>query len=488
MNELLVLYMSLENLQESISLKEEEEFIKDFLNLWGTIRLMMESVEHKYKTWRNWGNLAEKIFQDTTLPFYEKWKHIDHIRYVESYATSYFSILFHMDGMSILIPRKLILHEANITEGEVFEMLQTKPTLSQFRKVISHLTKDYNFPLRKTDVKILQKLSNPRFSKSLDKFPKMRELAYGTRQDVRTVSSRLDFLIESEILSIFYSVDMAKIGYQTAIFLHDTKLPDISVEIRDYVFYDFPSPSLQKFVAVVQYPYTDSEIISNLESSFKTSSGAFTIAAKQFRNWNLAGLTPKPEERWKLRPPLLQPGGSWLRDLIVGNIGFEYNLDPEYDYYQLSLQEAELLGYISQYSTMDDISLEKQLKRSRKSINVDWRNLLRNKIINRFPTFYNIGLGSWVYFYISKIPSNRFRSLLQHFKFFPFTNIFYNEKKGTMTGLVIIPLEWTSLLLYSFASMYSELPGVDISYYIGPDVLVRWSTNIQKTFDWKRFE
>ncbi len=484
----MVVFMSLENLDELISLKEEGEFIKDFLNIWDIIRAMMKSEEHKYKTWRNWGSLAEKLLHETTLPFYKKWKHLEYIHYVESYIISYSSILFHMDGMSLLIPRKLILHEANVAEGEVYELLQTEPTLLQFRKVISHLTRDYNYALRKTDVKILQKLSNPRFSKSLDKFPKMRELAYGTRQDVRTVSSRLDFLNESEILGMFYSVDMGKIGYQTAIFLHDIKVPEIPAEVRDYVFYDFPAPTLQKYVAVVQYPYTDSEIISHLESSFQTSSGAFTIVTKQFRNWNLAGLTPKPEERWKLRPPLLQPGGSWLRDLIVGNIGFEYNLDPEYDYYQLSLQEAELLGYISQYSTMDDASLEKQLKRSRKSINVDWKNLLRNGIINRFPTFTNIGLGSWVYFFISNIPNKRFRSLLQHFKFFPFTNVFYNEKKGTMVGMVIIPLEWTNSLLYRFASMYSELLGVDMSYYIGPDILVRWSTNIQKTFDWKRFE
>ncbi|PWI47739.1 hypothetical protein CEE45_10175 [Candidatus Heimdallarchaeota archaeon B3_Heim] len=484
----MVFGMVLKDSAESINLQQEKAFIGDFLNIWSNIRVLMHSEQHKYQLWRNWGDLAEKIFLEFTLPFYQKWKHLDYIQFVESYATRFHSVLFHMDGINVLIPRKLIIYEANTREGEIYEQLQNKPSLENFRKVIFQLTRDYNFSLRKTDVKIIQKLANPNFSKSLDKFPKLKELAYGTRQDVRTVTSRLDFLLECSLLSMFYSLDMAKIGYQTVVFLHETTLQEIPEEVLEYVFYNFPAPPLQKHVAVVQYPYANSEIISSLESTFGISPGAFTIPTKQYRNWNLAGLTAKPEERWKLRPPLLRPGGSWKRELIVGNIGFEYNLDPDYDYYQVSRQEAELLGYIYQYSTMDYKALETQLKRSRKSINVDWTNLLRNKIINRFPTFSHIGLGSWVYFLIYDLPSDDVQRILQHFKFFPFSNVFYNDKKGLMVGIVNIPLSWTHTLLYRFASLYTEVPGVKISYYIGPDVIVRWSMNIRKTFDWKRFD
>ena len=480
--------MSLKIPAELTNLQEERHFIEDFLIIWDKIRDFIRSKDTKFHLWQNWGKLAEKMYIDYTLPFYEKWKHLDHLRYVESYATKYSSLLLHMDGRNILIPRKLILHEANTPEGEVYEQLQKKPSLEQLRKTLFQVTRDYNFSIRKTDLKILQKLANPNFSKSLDKFPKLRELAYGTRQDVRTITSRLNYLMDCSILSMYYSVDMGKIGYQTAVFLHDVKVQEIPKEIREYVFYNFPVPYLQKFVAIVQYPYTSSDIISRLESSFHISSGAFTTATKLYRNWNLGGLTPNREDRWKLRPPLLQPGGSWKRELIVGNIGQEYNLDPEYDYYQLTSSEAELLGLIHQYSTMDDKSLEKQLNRSRKSINSDWTNLLRNKIINRFPTFAHLGLGSWVFFLISNIPKADIRIILQHVKFFPFTNIFYNENKGLMVGVVSIPLDWTHTLLYRFASLYAEIPKVKVSYYIGPDIITRWSMNIKATFDWKRFD
>ncbi len=480
--------MFLKDPAEMINLQQEKEFIDDFLGIWDNIRELMNSETTNYRIWRNWSKLAEKVYQEMTLPFYKKWKSLEYMHFVESYSTKFHSILFHMDGLNVLIPWKLILEEANIEEGEIYEQLQNNPSLEQFRKTILHLSRDYNYSLRKTDIKILQKLANPHFSKSLDKFPKLRELAYGTRQDVRTVTSRLDFLGECYILSMFYAVDMAKIGYQTTIFLHEKKMRDISDTVKEYVLYNFPAPPLQKYVAIVQYPYTDSEIISRFEESFEISSGAFTIATKQYRNWNLGGLTSKPEERWKLKPPLLQPGGSWLRELIVGNIGFEYNLDPEYDYFQITSDEAKLLGLINQYSTMNDKSLAKQLNRSRKNINSDWKHLLRNKIIHRFPTFSNIGLGSMVYFYISMIPKEYVYRLLQHFKFFPFTNIFYNDQKGLISGIVTIPFSWTHTLLYRFASLENEIPGAKASYYIGPDVLFRWSTNIQKTFDWKRFE
>ncbi|MCK4848944.1 MAG: hypothetical protein KAT16_07975 [Candidatus Heimdallarchaeota archaeon] len=431
--------------------------------------------------------MAEKMYHEITLPFYDNWKHTGYLHHIEAYVKTYNSLLLEIEDIKILIPKRIILFEAIERSSKVFDRLQENLSFEQFRKSLLIISRDLNIPIRKTDNKIIQKLANPSFSKSLDRFPKMAELAYGTRSDIRTVTSRINYLFESHILSIIYTINMAKIGYQTISFLHKIRIKDIPSDLQEYILFNFPAHSTQSNLTVLQYPYSNSAIMLQLNEAFKISPPDCTFLLKQYRGWNFGGLTSDPKERWKLKPPLLELGGNWNQDLILGKIGLVSNLDPFFDPYELSKEEARLLGFIQLHSTMEDASLEKQLTRSRKTIVADWKKLLQNAVIQKFPIFSNLGLGSWVYFSISNLEPSHLRLIHQHFKFFPYSHIFFNELEGIIVGCVNIPFQWTHTFLYQLSSLPEEFPESKTNYYIGPDLLARWGINLMKTFHWKKF-
>jgi hypothetical protein len=483
----MVFNLSRKVVADSTSDIEQEFFIKDFLKFWDHIRSSICSNKKKYTLWRNWGELAETMFHDITLPFYNRWKHTGYLEHIEAYIKNFNSLLLNVNGIMILIPKRMIFFEAMERNSKLFDMLKENPTLKQFTKSLLTISKGLNVPIRKSDTKIIQKLANPRFSKSLDRFPKMAELAYSTRSDVRTVTSRLNFLIDSHILSIIYTINMAKIGYQTISFLHNVKLKDIPSDLQEYIMFNFPTPTLQSYITLLQYPYSNSTLMLEIKEAFNISYSDCKVLSKQYRGWNFGGLTNNKAGRWKLRPPLLNPGGNWKQDLILGKTGSISNLDPLFDPYELSKEDARLLGYIQLYSTMDDASLEKQLNRSRKTIVADWKRLLQNEIIQKFPIFSNLGLGSRIYFFISNLSSSNLRLVNQHFKFFPYTHVFFDEHEGLIIGCVNVPSKWTHTFLYQLSSLVEEFPNSITNYYIGPEKISRWGINLMKTFHWKKF-
>ncbi len=480
--------MSLEKSIKPISKTSETAFIKDFLIYWKKIKDLMSSGEAKFDLWHKWSELEEKIFPTATLPFFQKWHELEFVHHIESYVKNFHSFLISIEGINVLIPKKLVLYESMKSSDQLYRRLLANSTFEEFRRTLLTISQDLNIRIRKTDYKIIQRLANPNFSKSLDRFPKMKELAYGTRQDVRTVTSRLQYLIKCDILSVIFSIDMAKVGYQTIALIHKTNRKDIPIDIQEYISFYFPVPEYRAYVSIIQYPYSDSEFIIKMNDIFNVPYSKAQVFQHQYRGWNLGGLTINTDERWSQKPPLLEFGGNWQKDLILGKTGIESNLDPHFEIYNLSKTEAQLLGFIQLYSIMDDKSLEDQLKRSRKAIVEDWNNLLRNRIIFRFPVFSNIGLGSWIFIYVSGLTHSHLRLVIQHFKFFPYINLYINDKEGTVVGCVNIPYKWTYTFLHRMAAISEEFPEVKASYYIGPDILARWSNNIMKTFDWKRYE
>ncbi|MHA2278495.1 MAG: hypothetical protein ACXAC2_22175, partial [Candidatus Kariarchaeaceae archaeon] len=127
---------------DSISESERELFIKDFLSYWDHIRSFIDSDEKKYTQWQNWGKLAEKLYQEFTIPFYNSWKHTECLKFIESYIKNFNSLLLDVNGILTLIPHRIILYEAIERKSKLFEKLKEVPTHEQFKKSLLTLSKD----------------------------------------------------------------------------------------------------------------------------------------------------------------------------------------------------------------------------------------------------------------------------------------------------------------------------------------------------------
>ncbi len=478
--------MEEEQQSELINEKENIKFILDFIGYWKSVKTFIKPDGKSVISWRKWKEISRKMVDELTRPFFEKWKHLETVYLIEEYYVEHSSFVFSLRGNQLLFPYQLILFEAWKSSDSLISSLKKNPSTRVFEKVLNSLFVDLNVRLRKSDYQIIRKLAQPGFSKSLDRFPKLKELAYGTRQDVRTVSNSLKYLFQHNVLSLIYLVDMARIGYQTELIFH--KKSKILTNLEPYIAHSFPLTTHGGFSTVIQYPYRDTSAYLNLieffDSEDKVQMHFF------YRGWNFGGFTQNPDERWKLKPPLLEVGGNWNTQLIVGEIGIEFNLNPLYNSYPLSYREGRLLGLVHKHSAMAEENLVKQLQVSRSYIAEDWKKLLRNSIIFRYPVFSNIGLGSKVHFCI-RINSSKtggIRNILEHLKFFPYVEMIYNLEEGIVVGKVKIPLSWTNDFIYRLSDLRDNYQEYSYYYYIGPDVYAPWAFDILGTFDWHNYQ
>ncbi|MFX0123896.1 MAG: hypothetical protein ACFFAE_09680 [Candidatus Hodarchaeota archaeon] len=469
---------------ELISLKLPLDFITDFNEYWESVKRIIRPGGKSSISWKKWKIISQDMLETLTLPFYDKWKHLERIKWIKAYIKSFSSITLQFKGASILLPKQLILYEAKRPNNLLLSNLKENPTNENLERVLLHLFEDLNIRLLKSDLQILQKLAQPGFSKSLDRYPKLKELAYGIRRDARTVSSRLDFLFQHQILSLIYLVDMARIGYQTILLFHKKERSDILNYIEPYIVMFFPLSPHDSFATIFQYPFNDIKSYKQIVEFFDKR---VEVTMKgQYHGWNFSGLTKNPKDRWRLFPPILQDGGNWSKQLIIGDVGFEFNLDPCYDPYPLTYRQGQLLGIIHKMSTMEEDFLAKQLNIGRAYITADVKELLRNHLISRFPIFSNLGLGSCIHFCVRGLPieSGGLMNFLEHLKFFPYVNVFFDQNTGTLIGLVNIPQSWTNRFIFSLTSLPKTFPDCSSTYYIGPDSYAPWAFDILGTFKW----
>ena len=473
---------------ELISLKVPSNFIDDFIDYWENVKQILRTEGKSVISWKKWKQISRNILKTLTKPFYEKWEYLKIVSWINAYIEIFSSISLHFKGGIILLPKQLILYETVNPGNLLLTSLKENPSNEFLEKVLISLCRDLNIKLIKTDLQILQKLAQSRFSKSLDRFPKLKELAYGIRRDPRTITSRLDYLIQHNILSLIYLVDMARIRYQTIQIFHNKERSKISKNLQPYIVMFFPLSAHGEFITIFQCPFNDIEAYSKILEFFDQRE--IIILKSQYRGWNFSGLTQNPNSRWELLPPILQDGGSWSRKLITAETGFNFNLDPYYDPFPLTYRQGQLLGIIHKLSTMEEEILAKQLNIGRAYITADAKTLLRNNIIFRFPIFSNIGLGSWVYFCIYGLSTKRtggLMNVLEHLKFFPYMNVFYNQNEGNLVGRVNIPPSWTNRFIYSLLSLPRIYPDCLCDYYIGPESHAPWAFDILETFDWHNY-
>ncbi len=461
----------------------DKNFINDFIRYWEVFKDFVPKTSKRI-SWEHWREICKKQLLVETKPFYEKWKNSGLLKW-GPYIETYYSFTLNVKAGYIIIPYRFLLYDSYYPTNTTFDMLKQDPSENTYNRAISHLCLDLNIEFRKPEIGIIQKIAQPQFSKSLERFPTKKELTYGLRyRDERTTKKAMDFLLWNSILIPIYLVDMSKIGYITELFIHQKRIKEIPEDIKAHFALSFPLNSLNNHVSVIQYPSKSIDKLKRIEEFLQPT--RIMKLNKQLRGWNLEGLTPTRRNRWQLRPPIIE-GIDLTRRIITGRSGIEHSLDTYFEPYKLHHLEARLLGLVHKMSSLSEKVLMKELNVGREYLIRTWKKLLQNQVISRFSIFGNIGLGGWIHFMVKgtgEIGNIVTSNIIRHLDFLPYKNVYNSNTDGLLLGSVNLPPHWIRNFLCRLAELPSLVDGLEYFYYIGPEVHEPWGLNLVNTYNW----
>ena len=404
---------------------------------------------------------CEQLFKQYTKPFYEKWSFLLNLSWHPGYAKLYSSFVLSYSEGNVLLPYKFLTYEALNPGNTIVDQLQCSKNIDLFFFNLNKLFHDSNLQLNENDLKIIKFFLNPFLQDKISSIPTNRQIAQSTGCSENTISRRISQLYKKSILSHFYIVNMAKMGFYTSIIIHTDRNKETPFTFERYCLADIPidwGESLAKLKIFVIHS-TNKKICKEIKTFFDP---LYEVTlTKSSIGWNLNSLTPKTEDRWKLLPSVFQ-GGRWENHHISGQFSLEHNLLPTGDGLKLNETRLKMLDII-QKGSLSNYHLSKMLKVGQKYIKHFYEDFFANQLVQRFTMLMNIGLSSKVCIILLGPKSNRKISLLEniveHLKSFPFSYIFYNNRNLDSNGRLILAgsISMPSSWLADFHSVWMRL-------------------------------
>jgi hypothetical protein len=212
------------------------------------------------------------------------------------------------------------------------------------------------------------------------------------------------------------------------------------------------------------------------------------MLTKSYIGYNLIGLSCNEEQRWNVLPPILS-NGDWDENLVLEEMGVEYNLFNDMTALTISKTQTEMLNLI-QCGTMTNVDLSNSLGVTQKYIKQFFDSFFELRLIKRFTILSHIGLDLKVCLILQGTqPADNFKLLKKvtnHLKFFPFCFYMYNDvclesgKDLLLVGLLRIPSSWITDFSDAWMKLSKEnfVPKLVINQGI-----VKWGIDIPKTYD-----
>ncbi|WP_455142863.1 hypothetical protein [Candidatus Hodarchaeum mangrovi] len=464
-------------------IKRDQIFIEDFIKYYGIIKHRAKFVD----SINDIPILCQDIFEENTRPFYEKWKHHQFIDWNPGYAQDFHSFVLRCGGTKILIPHRLLSYEIINPENRVIEQLKLVETILEFEKNITRILWHLNLPLCKNDIKLIEMFIHPLIKQKIQSIPTNRQLAQLTELSENTISRRLNYLYQKTIVSHLYRVDMAKLGYETVAVIYQEKNNKIDSEIDYYCLLSIPIDWGEYFgkIKVFQIPYHQRMIWQKIKKQYEPHH--IITLTKSYIGYDLTGLHPKPNTRWKILPPILDQH-QWHDVCIAEGAGIEMNLFNDMSCCKLSPNEISMLNLI-QNGTLSNTHLSTTLNVTPKYIKQFFRHFFKNKLITRFTTLTHLGLDLKVGIYLlgKEKTSNHslISKIINHLKFFPFCFLIYTEnnvdqtKKMFITGLIRMPSQWIA----DFAKQWLDLTKeAFIPKLVIEQGMYNWGIDLSKTY------
>ncbi|NHJ32795.1 MAG: Lrp/AsnC family transcriptional regulator, partial [Asgard group archaeon] len=393
---------------------------------------------------------CSQLLEQYTRPFYRKWRFLTNLHWHSGKAKRYSSFLLTYSGFNFLLPYNFLVYNALNPNNRIIDQLKSSPDVEVFFFVLSKVFRENNFDLLENDLKIIKFLFNPFVQKEIPFIPTNRQIAQSIGCSENTISRRIDQLYKNSIISHYFQVEMAKLGFYTSLIIHPDTNEVHQSKFQSFCLIDYPIDwgEVKAKLKIFQIHRSNKTICDEIKRKFNP---LYEVTlTKNTIGWNLNGLIPKADLRWKKRPPVLKHG-RWDDHQFSGQYGIEKNLLPDFTSVKISQTQVKMLDII-QNGTTSNYQLSKTLNVGQKYIKRFYEDFFAKKLIHRFILLKNIGLESKVWVTLLGPRSNKnvgfLKNVVEHLKSFPFSFIFYNDNnldfngRLLLTGLIWMPSSW----------------------------------------------
>ncbi|MFX0171837.1 MAG: hypothetical protein ACFE9L_07955 [Candidatus Hodarchaeota archaeon] len=460
----------------------DQMFIREFIQYYTQLK------NYDIKCVKEIVTISKKVYEKLTKPFYEKWSHLNFIKWNPCYAKHFYSFIIEWGGTKILLPHRILTYEVIQPENKILEQLKAVNALDKFFDTLDGLRRHLNLPLLKNDVMIIKTFMNPLLQKELRSIPTNRQLAEILNLSENTISRRLNLLYQKTIISHIYRINMVKLGYQTVAIITDTiKNPS---KIEPYCLASIPIDLCENIgrIHIFQVPFTKQHLWREIRRQLNPKTSI--MLTKSYIGYNLIGLALNEKQRWKILPPILLTK-DWNENLVSEEKGMEHNLFNDMTTLNISKTQAEMLNTI-QSGAMTNVDLSNFLEVTQKYIKQFFDYFFDKRLIERFTIVSHIGLDLKVCLILQGTKSvNNFKflkNIVNHLKFFPFTNVMYNEtciepgEELLLVGLLRMPSLWIT----DFADTWMKLARENFTpKLVINQGIIKWGINIPKTYDFR---
>lgn len=466
---------------DPLSNEKSRDFLNDLLHYLVIIK------SYECKNINEVTNRCNQLFTQYTKPFYQKWQFLTNLQWHSGYAKRYSSFLLSFSGYNFLLPFKFLMYNVINPENKLIEQLKSSKDINVFFFILSKLFRETNVSLLDNDLKIIKFYFNPFVQKEIPSIPTNRQIANAIGCSENTVSRRISQLYKKSILSHRFQVNMAKLGYYTSAIIHYDRNEKYLPELQSCCLADVPIDwgELRAKIKIFQIHTNNKAVCEEIKAQFDP---LYEVTlTKNTIGWNLNGLTPDSNCRWKKKPSVFK-GDLWKDSRFSGHYGIEQHLLPDLQAVRISPTQVKMLDIIQKGITTN-YHLSKTLKVGQKYIKRFYDDFFTKKLIHRFTMLMNIGLQSKVWITLLGPRSNKnvafLTNVVEHLKSFPFSYILYNDNnldntgRLMLTGMVWMPCSWFG----DFHSVWVHLmdhdfiPKINIS-----QGSIKWGVNIFDTF------
>lgn len=467
---------------EPLSNEIEANFFDDLIDYFSIIK------QHAPNDSREILQVCEQLHQPYTKPFYEKWASSNLVMWNSEYERDYYSFILTFWGTKILLPHRLLIFETLQPENNIIEQLKSTQNPDYFFFTLNKIQRGLNLELLPNDIRIIQSFMNPLIRRRIKTIPTNRQIATTIHCCENTIYRRLNHLVNRAMFTNKYRVNMARLGYYTSVIVHVEHFNEIPPGMKPYCLTDVPidwGETIGK-IKIFQVPYSQKNLMQEIKEHFEPTY-EMTLT-KSYIGWNLSGMTPDVDNRWRILPPIFQ-GDRWSDTLIAEGAGIEHNLFNDMAAVKISPTQAKMLDLL-QVEATPNVHLSQTLGVTPKYIQEYYEFFFDQNLIERFLQIGHVGLDSKVWITLLGSRSNSsfelLNNIVEHLKFFPFSWLFYNEKKldrggrPFLAGVLWIPSTW----FVDFYGVWIHL--VNLGFVAKINIsqgVIKWGIEINNTYD-----